>query len=82
MATRNGARAMGRDDIGTIAAGNIADLIIVSESPLQDVKNLRHITHVMRAGKLHPIEELARPYTSGAIGSKARVRPGLRLSSL
>ncbi len=61
MATRNGARAMGREDIGTIAAGNIADLIIVSESPLQDVKNLRHITHVMRAGKLHPIEELARP---------------------
>ena len=61
MATRNGARAMGRDDIGTIAAGNVADLIIVSENPLQDVKNLRHITHVMRAGKLHPIEELARP---------------------
>ena len=61
MATRNGARAMGREDIGTIAAGNIADLIIVSESPLQDVKNLRHITHVMRAGRLHPIEELARP---------------------
>ena len=61
MATRNGARAMGREDIGTIAAGNIADLIIVSESPLQDVKNLRHITHVMRAGRLHTIEELARP---------------------
>ena len=61
MATRNGARAMGREDIGTIATGNVADIIIVSENPLKDVKNLRHITHVMRAGKLHRIEELARP---------------------
>ena len=61
MATRNGARAMGREDIGTIATGNVADIIIVSENPLQDVKNLRHITHVMRAGKLHRIEDLARP---------------------
>ena len=61
MVTRNGARAMGREDIGTIATGNVADIIIVSENPLQDVKNLRHITHVMRAGKLHRIEELARP---------------------
>jgi len=61
MATRNGARAMGREDIGTIAAGNVADIIIVSKNPLEDVKHLRHISHVMRAGKLHRIEELARP---------------------
>jgi imidazolonepropionase-like amidohydrolase len=61
MATRNGALAMGRDDIGTIAAGKIADLIIVSRSPLDDVKNLRHITHVMRAGRLHRVNDLARP---------------------
>lgn len=61
MATRNGARAMGREDIGTISTGNVADLIIVSKNPLEDVKNLRHITHVLRAGKLHRIDELARP---------------------
>lgn len=61
MATRNGALAMGRDDIGTIAAGKVADLIIVSRNPLDDVKNLRYITHVMRAGRLHRGNALGRP---------------------
>jgi len=61
MATRNGALAMGRDDIGTIAAGKVADLIIVSKNPLDDVKNLRYITHVMRAGRLHRGNALGRP---------------------
>lgn len=58
MATRNGARAMGRNDIGTIAAGNVADIIITTGNPLEDVNNLRTLTHVMRAGTLHRIEDL------------------------
>jgi imidazolonepropionase-like amidohydrolase len=61
MATRNGARAMGREDLGTLEAGHVADLIVVSEDPLADVRGLRHLTHVMRAGKLVPIEVLSRP---------------------
>ncbi|HXV61700.1 MAG TPA: amidohydrolase family protein, partial [Vicinamibacteria bacterium] len=60
-ATRNGALAMGRDDIGTIAAGKIADLCVVSANPLEDVRNLRLITHVIRAGRVHRVGELARP---------------------
>ncbi|HSF16283.1 MAG TPA: amidohydrolase family protein [Vicinamibacteria bacterium] len=60
MATRNGARAMNRDDIGTIEPGKIADLIVVSADPTIDVANLRHLTHVVRAGKLHRFEELKR----------------------
>ena len=59
MATRNGARAMSREDIGTIAPGKIADLIVLSENPLEDVTHLRSITHVMRAGVLHRVEALA-----------------------
>ena len=61
MATRNGARAMRREDIGTLETGHVADLIVVSENPLDDVRALRHLTHVMRAGKLLPIDVLARP---------------------
>jgi imidazolonepropionase-like amidohydrolase len=59
MATKNGAKAMGRDDIGTVAAGKIADLIVLSENPLADVRALRSLTHVIRAGKIQPIEALA-----------------------
>lgn len=61
MATRNGARVMGRDDIGTLEAGHVADLLVVSDNPLEDVRALRHLTHVMRAGKLVPIDVLSRP---------------------
>ena len=57
MATRNGAAAMGRDDIGTLAAGNIADLIVLARNPFEDIENLRSITHVMRAGHLYRIDE-------------------------
>ena len=59
MATASGALAMGRDDIGTLTEGNVADMIILSDSPLEDVTNLRHITHVVRAGVVHRVEELA-----------------------
>ena len=59
MATRNGARAMGREDIGVLASNHIADLIVLSANPLEDIRNMRKLTHVMRAGRLFRIEELA-----------------------
>ncbi|HEX9691493.1 MAG TPA: amidohydrolase family protein [Gemmatimonadales bacterium] len=57
--TRNGARAMQRDDIGILAAGKIADLLVLAEDPTVDVRAFRSLTHVMRAGVLHPLEDLA-----------------------
>ena len=59
IATRNGARAMGREDIGTLTAGSVADLVVLSANPLEDIANLRRVTHVMRAGALRPIEALS-----------------------
>lgn len=54
MATRNGARAMGRErDFGTLAAGQMADLLMLTEDPRADVRAFRSLTHVMRAGRLH-----------------------------
>ena len=58
-ATRNGAEAMGRlDDFGTLEPGKIADLIVLSEDPGNDVRAFRSLTHVMRAGVLYPQEAL------------------------
>ena len=59
MATRNGARVMHRaGDFGTLEAGRIADLVVLGEDPRTDVRAFRSLTHVMRAGRLHPKAEL------------------------
>jgi imidazolonepropionase-like amidohydrolase len=59
MATRNGARAMGRErDFGAVAAGRIADLVMLTEDPRTDVRAFRSLTHVMRAGRLHRQSDL------------------------
>ncbi|MBI1795892.1 MAG: amidohydrolase family protein, partial [Candidatus Eisenbacteria bacterium] len=58
-ATRNGARAMGREkEFGTIEKGKQADLLAVGADPTRDVANLRRIRWVARGGVLRSIEEL------------------------
>ena len=34
----------------------LADLIVLPDNPLTDVKTLSRLTHVIRAGKMDPIE--------------------------
>lgn len=59
MSTRNGAMAMDRiDDFGTLEEGKIADLIVLSEDPTENVRAFRALTHVMRAGVLREQREL------------------------
>lgn len=53
-ATKNAASAMKRDDIGLIAEGNIADLLVVDGDPSKDVTvlgNKNRIEHVFLNGK-------------------------------
>ncbi len=58
-ATHNGADAMGRlGDFGTLEAGKIADLIVLRENPLEDVRAFRSLVQVMRAGVLQSQESL------------------------
>jgi imidazolonepropionase-like amidohydrolase len=60
MATRNGARAMGRSkDFGTLEAGKLADLLVLAEDPQRDVRAFRSLTHVMRGGRLYERAALA-----------------------
>ena len=56
MATRNGARVMKREaDFGTLEAGKLADLLVLTVDPQTDVKAFRSRTHVMRGGRLMEI---------------------------
>jgi imidazolonepropionase-like amidohydrolase len=52
-ATRGAAHAMGLDDqLGTIAPGRAADLLIVSADPAADIRNTRRIRYVIQNGRL------------------------------
>ena len=59
-ATLNGAKAMGIADIGTLAAGKRADLVVLDADPLADVQNLSRVHRVIKDGKLYSPGELMR----------------------
>jgi hypothetical protein len=53
-ATLNGARYIGMDaDLGSIEAGKLADLLVLSENPLDDLRHSREIRYVMANGRLY-----------------------------
>ncbi|MBW3629675.1 MAG: amidohydrolase family protein [Gemmatimonadetes bacterium] len=56
--TRDAARAMGREDIGTLEVGKIADLVVLERDPLTDIRNVRSVRLVVRAGESWTREEL------------------------
>lgn len=55
-ATRDAASALGRTDIGTLEAGKWADFIVLSNNPLDDIKNARTIESVWIAGNSVPMD--------------------------
>jgi hypothetical protein len=52
-ATGRGAQAIGVDSIGTIAAGKVADLVVLTADPSADIRNTRAIELVMKSGWIH-----------------------------
>jgi imidazolonepropionase-like amidohydrolase len=53
IATRNGAQALGiEEEVGTIESGKQADMIVLSENPLDDISNTKKIEAVINNGQL------------------------------
>ena len=50
-ATSTSARIMRLDQVGTIATGKAADLLVLDANPLQDIRNTRQINSVWIAGR-------------------------------
>lgn len=58
-ATRNSAEMLGRrNDLGTIAKGKLADLVLLDADPLQNISNTRKIHAVVVNGRLFARQEL------------------------
>jgi imidazolonepropionase-like amidohydrolase len=51
-ATSEAAKALGRDDLGSVKPGHVADLVAVGSSPLDDVSALQCIDGVVQGGRL------------------------------
>lgn len=51
-ATKNGAEALGRSDVGRIAPGAYGDLIAVKGDPTRDVRLLERVDAVVKGGRL------------------------------
>lgn len=58
-ATVNPARSLGFDQwIGTLAAGKLADLIVMDKNPLDDIRNTESIRYTMVNGRLYDAETM------------------------
>jgi len=57
-ATRTAGLASGLDSTGTLAAGSVADLVVLDADPLADIRNVRRIALVVRRGEIYTRREL------------------------
>jgi imidazolonepropionase-like amidohydrolase len=70
-ATRDAARAMARPDLGLVAPGQAADLLVLGADPTADVAAFRRLEAVVRGGVVRPAGELRAPVTAaGAAGGR------------
>lgn len=67
IATRNAARALGKlEDLGTIEAGKLADLVMVKADPTKDIHNAKLVDTVIKNGRVIDRAKLDLPVNRAA----------------
>ena len=75
MATLEGARCLGRDDIGSIAVGKVADLVVIDGKPAERISDVRRTVQVVRLAleqsstRLEDLAAIAVTQGPGLVGS-------------
>jgi cytosine/adenosine deaminase-related metal-dependent hydrolase len=69
VASLHGARFLGMEqDLGSIAVGKLADIVVLNSDPLRDIRNTADIRYVMKGGVLYDANSMdevwprARPF--------------------
>ena len=61
------ARAFGvEQELGTLEAGKLADMVMVSGNPLEDIKDAANVQQVMKSGRLYSVSDLMKPFQTSA----------------
>ena len=61
-ATATAARALKADEqMGTLTAGKLANLVIVARDPLEDITALREVVLTLKRGRAYPRSEYRQP---------------------
>ena len=78
MASLNAARMIGREEeMGSLEPGKLADMVILNEDPLADIKNMRSIHAVVKSGRVYSLDEFS-GCVLGEASPGASQRQGLR----
>jgi len=65
IATEEAAAAVGAGDLGTLPPGKIADVVLLSADPLQDIHNTEAIWRVIKGGWLFDPDNLSAQTMAG-----------------
>jgi imidazolonepropionase-like amidohydrolase len=58
LATQGGALAVGVEELGAIAPGNLADLVLLEDNPVENIRNTETIWRVIKGGWMFDPDKL------------------------